>query len=189
MRRPIVKYSMVVSLRKTLSNSAFLLTFTSLLVMHPSNMFLKPLRRRIPFSRSEDERLRTLVEMYGVEGHWDQVAKYMPGRNSRQCRERYTKYLAPGIAFDQWTPAEDHLLDQMYAQFGPRWMFLTNFFPHRTDVALKNRWSTHKRLAERRSELAVSLVNPPDENDSLFDLAPDVLDDPFDWQLFEDIAI
>ena len=184
MRRPIVKYSIHAQVHSLTKISANLLTFTSLLVMNSSILFPKPPRRRIPFSKSEDERLKTLVGVYGVEGHWDQIAEHMPYRNSRQCRERYTKYLAPGIAFDEWTPAEDSLLDQVYAEFGPRWMFLTNFFPRRTDVALKNRWSTHKRIAERSTVLTETPVKPPD--DSEFDLTPD---DFFDEELFDDLAV
>ena len=43
------------------------------------------------FNEEEDARLRELVNEYG-DSSWIQIAAPMPGRNSRQCRERsFTK--------------------------------------------------------------------------------------------------
>jgi hypothetical protein len=68
----------------------------------------------------------------------------------RQCRDRYLKYLAPDLVLSHWTEVEDRLLDEKFAQFGPRWKYLATFFPNRTDVGLKNRWQMHLRNEQKR---------------------------------------
>jgi hypothetical protein len=74
--------------------------------------------------------------------NWNQIARMMPGRTARQVRERYKNYLSPRLNNSSWTETEDELLRQKFAEHGPRWAVLKNFFPGRTDVNVKNRWAT-----------------------------------------------
>lgn len=98
----------------------------------------KTIRRK--FSPEEDEKLRLLVEKQGPK-KWDQIAKEMPGRTGRQCRDRYKNYLVPGFFNGQWSEEEDKLLLEMYLQYGSQWSKLSKFFKNRSANSLKNRWN------------------------------------------------
>jgi hypothetical protein len=91
------------------------------------------------FTTEEDERLTLIVNQLG-ESNWKLVSAHMGDRDCRQCRERWKNYLAPTVCKDPWTPEEDRLLEEKYAELGSQWSLLARFFPSRTDVNLKNRW-------------------------------------------------
>jgi hypothetical protein len=61
-------------------------------------------RRR--WTEAEDQLLRNLVAQYGA-GNWDQIALFMPNRNTRQCRERWMLYLNPNINNGHWIKEKD----------------------------------------------------------------------------------
>jgi hypothetical protein len=95
-------------------------------------------RRREKFVPEEDARLRQLVSVYGTNS-WEVVAAGVPGRNARQCRERWKHYLSSETQ-TPWTEEEDRQLYLRMEQIGPRWTILASFFPGRTDIQIKNRW-------------------------------------------------
>jgi hypothetical protein len=103
------------------------------------------------FSPDEDFKLCQLVNEHGPNA-WRVVAKFLPGRNSRQCRERWLNYLNPGLNSNPWTAAEDALLEQTYTAIGPRWVYMMRFFPNRTDAMIKNRFQVLQRKAQKSSE-------------------------------------
>ena len=48
-----------------------------------------------------------------VGKHWREVAKHVPRRTDKQCRERYANVLDPELRlYAEWTPEEDKLLLQ-----------------------------------------------------------------------------
>ena len=47
------------------------------------------------FTLYEDELLKRIVFRFGPK-NWKLIASMIPGRTSRQCRDRYSNYLAPG---------------------------------------------------------------------------------------------
>ena len=55
---------------------------------------------------------RLVAEQRGVDGanRWAEIAKYLPGRNGKQCRERWHNQLDPAIRKDAWTAEEDATL-------------------------------------------------------------------------------
>lgn len=59
---------------------------------------------------------------------------------SHQSRERNGKKEMRGN--EPWTKEEDDLLEQKFNEMGPHWAKMAAFFPGRTDVNLKNRWSS-----------------------------------------------
>ena len=73
------------------------------------NMSSQQKRKREKFLPEEDRQLRELVAIHG-DSSWDIVAKNMPNRNQRQCRERWKHYLCPGIDSSPWTPEEDAII-------------------------------------------------------------------------------
>lgn len=93
------------------------------------------------FSPEEDVYLCSLVQQYG-NNSWKFIAKKMPNRTTRQCRERYKNYLSPEIKNGPWTKEEDDLLKEKYKEFGPKWAQISSFFKARSDVNIKNRWAS-----------------------------------------------
>jgi hypothetical protein len=95
--------------------------------------------RREKFLPEEDARLRHLVAERGTNS-WDAVAAELPGRNPRQCRERWKHYLSGARVKTPWWPEEDQLLYDKMRALGPRWTTLATFFPGRTDIEVKSHW-------------------------------------------------
>jgi hypothetical protein len=88
---------------------------------------------------AEDSLLFEAVRIFGVN-EWHQVARLVPGRSARQCRERWNNYLNPNLYRGEWTPVDDDLLMQRYAEHGPRWVRLARFFPGRSKNSVRNRF-------------------------------------------------
>lgn len=101
---------------------------------------IKSSTNHIRFSPQEDEMLKQIVNKVGAK-NWRQIAILMPGRNSRQCRDRYTNYLKPEISKLEWDEEEDLILVQKYLTYGPKWSTINLFLPHRTANSIKNRYN------------------------------------------------
>ncbi|KAK8863959.1 hypothetical protein M9Y10_011653 [Tritrichomonas musculus] len=102
----------------------------------------KKLQRKL-FSIEEDAKLRFLVSQYGNKD-FKKIATFMPGRTPRQVRERYKNYLSPEVNNGPWSRDEDALLCQKYMELGPKWSKIADFFPSRSDINVKNRWTSIK---------------------------------------------
>ena len=65
---------------------------------------------------------RLVAEQRGVDGanRWAEIAKYLPGRNGKQCRERWHNQLDPAIRKDAWTSEEDATLIAKQVRAAPR---------------------------------------------------------------------
>lgn len=96
--------------------------------------------RRQKFTNEEDQKLLQLVSIFGTHS-WKRIAQHMLTRSTRQCRERYLNYLSPELKNGPWTHSEDHILLTKVRQFGPCWSKISKFFPTRSDVNIKNRYS------------------------------------------------
>lgn len=110
-------------------------------------------KARSKFTKTEDRTLFALVaqSMAQSDGQgvdWKRVAEIMD-KTARQCRERYSNYLAPDLAQGPWTPEEDALLREKVQELGCRWAQMTRYFVGRSGVRLKNRWNA---LETRRQE-------------------------------------
>ena len=62
-----------------------------------------------PWSAEEDQLLIGLVEKLGNQ-KWSDVARNMPGREGKQCRERWHNHLSPTIKKTAWTETEQWIL-------------------------------------------------------------------------------
>ncbi|OHS95996.1 Myb-like DNA-binding domain containing protein [Tritrichomonas foetus] len=98
-----------------------------------------PKRRREKFLPEEDLQLKELVTKYGSNA-WEIISSKMPGRNPRQCRERWKHYLSSDRGKAPWTQEEDRLLYEKMEEFGPKWTKIASFFQDRTDIQVKTRW-------------------------------------------------
>jgi hypothetical protein len=110
-----------------------------------------PGRYKCKFTNEEDTRLADAVRLCG-RGNWELVASALPGRNPRQCRERWANYINPVLDQSPLRPDEEHLLDDKVAEHGRRWQFIVSFFPRRGRNTIKNNWlMRHSRPAATQS--------------------------------------
>lgn len=120
-------------------------------------------RARWQFTPAEDEMLKNVVMEIGTD-NWDKVASKMPGRNARQCRDRWTNFINDQVCRDKWSVEEDALLLEKYHQFGPKWKYLETFFPGRKNYAIRNRMHSllHKieKLGKVRTAKPARIVEP-----------------------------
>ncbi|KAK8842378.1 Myb- protein B [Tritrichomonas musculus] len=104
------------------------------------------------FSDEEDTLLKNIVKCFGAK-NWKFIAFLMPNKTSRQCRDRYMNYLAPGFIHTEWTIEEDTLLAQKFRELGPKWTKIQKYFPSRTANAIKNRYNYTIRKVLQRPHL------------------------------------
>jgi hypothetical protein len=99
-----------------------------------------PAFRKSKWTADEDDALRQSVGLHGL-GNWSLISHDLPGRNGKQCRERWMNQLCPALNKDNWTPQEDAILLQYQRVYGNLWSRIAQFLPGRSPNATKNRWS------------------------------------------------
>jgi hypothetical protein len=96
------------------------------------------------FSIHEDRHLLALIGKHGLKS-WAALAREMPNRTAKQCRERWHNHLNPQINRGPWSAAEDRILALQHRELGNRWADIAKYLPGRTDTLVKNRWNTSVR--------------------------------------------
>jgi hypothetical protein len=116
---------------------------------------------RSKFESHEDDLLTDAVRMYGTS-NWSIVAMALPGRNSRQCRDRWNNYLRPNLKTNEWTPEEEAQLVERVQAMGSRWERIATFFRGRSKNSLRSRFMTIQRRNARAMEAsrAAGVSNP-----------------------------
>jgi hypothetical protein len=106
------------------------------------NACQKPVAHRRPFDTTEDAVIMRAM-LAGPFEPWDAIAKRLPGRTARQCRERWANYLSPAIRSDPWTEEEDRMLIEKVNVLYFAWSAIAHAFNGRSDNDIKNRWYSH----------------------------------------------
>jgi hypothetical protein len=94
-----------------------------------------------------------LVERGGTSS-WCEIASNLPGRNARQCRDRWNHYLCKSST-TPWTAEEDRILLEKAQELGFRWTQIARCLPHRSDTDVRARCDLLSRsgaAAERGGE-------------------------------------
>jgi hypothetical protein len=90
------------------------------------------------WTAEEDAVLKEKRLLYGRK--WSQIATHLPGRQGKQCRERYMNNLDPNLLKGEWTEEEDLVLIAMQEIHGNKWASISKYLPGRSDNDIKKHW-------------------------------------------------
>ena len=74
---------------------------------------------RGPWSDVQDLVLTRLVAAHGPR-NWSKIARLIPGRVGKQCRERWNNHLCPYVKKSEWCDDDDHAILRGVAELGTR---------------------------------------------------------------------
>lgn len=96
------------------------------------------------WTTEEDYILKKWVTIHG-EINWVTCSSYLPGRNSKQCRERWMNVVNPTIKKKNWTQAEEYMIFKMVMANGPKWNIVYKPLIWRTENSVKNKFYSSLR--------------------------------------------
>ncbi|XP_059636089.1 transcription factor MYB3R-2-like [Cornus florida] len=134
---------------------------TDVQCLHRWQKVLNPDLVKGPWTKEEDD---IIIEMVGKKGNkkWSKIAKYLPGRIGKQCRERWHNHLNPEINKNAWTKEEELALIQAHRIYGNKWAELAKYLHGRTENSIKNHWncSLKKKLCQYSASSDAALSHP-----------------------------
>ena len=107
------------------------------------------------WTAEEDAILREKRQLYGRK--WAKIAAHLPGRQGKQCRERFVNHLDPELKKGEWTDDEEAILIAMHEHFGNRWANIAKNLPGRSDNDVKNHWysTIQRKFAQHGKDVSL----------------------------------
>ena len=111
--------------------------------MYRWTMNLEPSIKKGKWSKEEDEILHTKVNELGKT--WSSLKQYLPGRTTKQIRERYINYISlPSNTKEdnccKWNDEKDKLLLEYYVIYNASWVKICKMIPGTSENSVKNRF-------------------------------------------------
>mmetsp|Transcript_15846 Transcript_15846/g.17889 ORF Transcript_15846/g.17889 Transcript_15846/m.17889 type:complete len:493 (+) Transcript_15846:431-1909(+) len=118
------------------------------------------------WTKEEDTYLRSAIKKFGTDSYdsWKEVAANVPNRSYRECMQRWTKVLCPGLKKGKWSPEEDAELTRLVnlqlktaeaKEDGNKkivWSKITKIFNGRSCKQCRERWINHLDPTVRKCE-------------------------------------
>ena len=123
------------------------------------------------WTQQEDEQLINAVHQLGAK-KWTDIAKFVPTRTSKQCRERWHHRLDPELKREPFEAWEDQVIIEKQAEIGNRWALIAHQLPGRSASAVKNRWYSGLRShhpTHAQMDLTLAMQVPADTMPTLDD--------------------
>ncbi|KAK8765054.1 hypothetical protein V5799_032337 [Amblyomma americanum] len=151
-----------------------------------------------PFTPSEDERLRLLINLCSERDNisWSQVAHFMgtrskkqvatllPGRTKHQCRERYISNFACDTVSGPYTPSEDKALVELVDKHGLGcWAQVAKGMPWRTSHSVLTRYRRLSQMVGKDKVTAADLEKLYTTPDSVVAEVPRMLTTAMDRRI------
>jgi len=100
------------------------------------------------WSKEDDTRLLDIIKKNKNPKKWESIAKeFDRDKTSKECYERWIRYLKPGIRNGQWQDHEDAIVVKAVTasikQPFTRWSHLTQLLPGRVGKQIRDRWVNH----------------------------------------------
>jgi hypothetical protein len=99
------------------------------------------------WSKTDDEKLSNILKKHKTKD-WEVIAsEFGQGKTSKECQERWIRYLKPGVRKGQWTDQEDRIVMETVKnskeQPFTRWSDLAQKLPGRVGKQIRDRWVNH----------------------------------------------
>ncbi|CAD8086213.1 unnamed protein product [Paramecium sonneborni] len=95
-------------------------------------------RTKRKWSCAEDEILIDAYKEFGKQ--WIKISKKLPGRTSKQVRDRYVNQIDPSITHEEWSTEEDRIILEEYKKGGAKWAVISKMLKNRSENQVKNRF-------------------------------------------------
>lgn len=110
------------------------------------------------WTAEEDNQLKNAISQLGTK-KWHEIAKFVPTRTSKQCRERWLNCLDPNIKKGGFAPWEDNIIIEKQKEIGNHWSKIAKFLPGRSSGSIKNRWYSGLRSYHPNSQLPALTIS------------------------------